>query len=422
LGKLAKYILIRGETAMRQGAIGSITKYPSLWLLAAAICLCPAAAQALDITSTATGTDALANETSGVQNTADGYWALQQTTSGSYNTATGAAALQFNTTGDSNTATGNRTLQQTTSGSYNTATGDTVLWNNDTGDYNTASGYKALYDNTTGHRNTGSGVYALYSNISGAYNTASGVSALYYNTIGTYNTASGYHALAANTDGSYNTAVGNYALAAINGSNNIALGTLAGKNTTSGNYNIYIGHQGINGSENRVIRIGQGQKKTFIAGISGTALSGATVVVKSNGQLGVVASSARYKQDIAPLGGAASGVAEKLARLRPVSYRYKAEPEATHYGLIAEEVDKVMPELVVRDEQNRPESVQYIELIPLLLQQWKAQQTEIVRQRALIERQAAALTELRQMLATRFAALGAAGRENHSARRGSGAD
>ena len=103
------------------------------------------------------------------------------------------------------------------------------------------------------------------------------------------------------------------------------------------------------------MRIGKEQTKTFIAGIAGTALSGATVVVKSNGQLGVVASSARYKQDIKPLAGGSGGTAEKLARLRPVSYRYKTEPEATHYGLIAEEVDKVMPELVVRDGENRPE-------------------------------------------------------------------
>jgi trimeric autotransporter adhesin len=150
------------------------------------------------------------------------------------------------------------------------------------------------------------------------------------------------------------------------------------------------------------------------------------VVVKSNGQLGIVASSARYKRDIKPLAGAAGSVAEKLAQLRPVSFRYKTEPEATHYGLIAEEVDRVMPELVVRDGDNRPDSVQYQELVPLLLQQWKAQQAEIARQRAEIERQQdllerqqaenarqqsrlerqeAALAELRRTLAMRFAAL-----------------
>jgi len=154
------------------------------------------------------------------------------------------------------------------------------------------------------------------------------------------NTAFGDHALSANVAGIYKVAVGASALAAINGNNNIALGTLAGKNITSGSTNIYIGHQGINGSESKVIRIGQGQTKTFIAGIAGKALSSAAVVVKSNGQLGVVASSACYKQDIRTLSDASS----KLAQLRPVSYRYKTEPQATHYGLIAEEVDKVIPE------------------------------------------------------------------------------
>jgi len=123
------------------------------------------------------------------------------------------------------------------------------------------------------------------------------------------------------------------------------------------------------------------------------------VVVKPNGQLGVVASSARYKQDIEPLGGAANDAAEKLSLLRPVSYSYKTEPEATHYGLIAEEVDKVMPELVVRDEQNRPETVQYQELIPLLLQQWKAQRELNASQRAVIEMQAEKITALERRLA-----------------------
>jgi len=141
--------------------------------------------------------------------------------------------------------------------------------------------------------------------------------------------------------------------------------------------------------------------------IAGKALSGATVMIKPNAQLGVVASSARYKQDIAPLGGTTGDMTEKLARLRPVSYRYKAEPEATHYGLIAEEVDKVMPELVVRDEKNRPDSVQYSELIPLLLQPWKAQQAENRQLRELIEGQQVRLdrqaAELAELLSKRFA-------------------
>jgi trimeric autotransporter adhesin len=323
--------------AMRSGPCTSNVRYlSSLRLLTVAICLCPAAAQALDPTSTATGTGALANENGGYANTADGFNALTTTTTGNYNTASGAAALG---------------------------------------------------SNTTGYQNTASGGFALSANTTGYFNVASGANALNFNTIGINNTASGFNALYGNTIGRNNVAVGASALLAINGSNNIALGFNAGKNTTSGNGNIYIGHTGRNGSENKVIRIGQRQTKTFVAGIAGVPLSGATVVVRSNGQLGVVASSARYKQDIKPLGGAAGDVAEKLKQLRPVSFRYKTEPQATHYGLIAEEVDKVMPELVVRDDQNQPESVQYLELIPLLLQERREQQARI----ATLERRLAAL-------------------------------
>jgi trimeric autotransporter adhesin len=428
---------------MRNGTISSIlhpSNYPSLWLLAAAICLCPAAAQALDPTNTATGTAALASVTSGQYNTADGHYALNANTTGRGNTASGSGALARNTTGYYNTACGVEALFSNTTGRNNVAVGVYALYSNTTGAYNTASGFEALFSNTIGVGNTANGYNALYSNTTGEENTASGAAALYANTTGKGNTASGSQALASNTTGQKNTAYGSYALYfnttasnntasgnlalyanttgsdnvavggsalfKINGANNIALGTNAGKNTTSGNYNIYIGHTG---RESRVIRIGQRQTKTFIDGIAGVPLSGATVVVRSNGQLGVVASSARYKQDVKPLGSAA----EKLARLRPVSYRYKTEPQAKHSGLIAEEVDKVMPELVVRDEQNRPESVQYLEIIPLLLQDRRKQQVriekqelELTRQRELIERlqarlesrldrQAAELAELR---------------------------
>jgi hypothetical protein len=220
-----------------------------------------------------------------------------------------------------------------------------------------------------------------------------------HNTTGRNNTANGAGALYASTAASNNVAVGYSALKSLtSGNGNIALGTNAGFVTKSGSNNIYIGHGGISGSgESNVMRIGHVQTRTFIAGIKGVPLKGASVVVSASGQLGVVASSARYKTNIMSLGDAS----DKLAQLRPVSYEYKAEPGATHYGLIAEEVDKVMPELVVRDEDNRPETVQYQELVPLLLQQWKAQQVEngeqrklIAEQRRLIERQADSLARL----------------------------
>ena len=359
---------------------------PHAWLLAAAVCLLPATAwgqapcQAPGTANTACGQGALFSNV-GVSNTASGAFALYSNTTGIFNTASGAYTLLLNTTGFSNTASG-----------------ESALYSNTTGSSNTASGKSALYSNTTGSSNTASGRSALYSNTTGNYNTASGRNALFVSTTGDNNTAMGFEAL--------------LNLAA--GSNNIALGYRAGKNTTSGNNNIYIGNYGINGPEGRAIRIGRNNVhlKTYIYGIAGTPLSGASVVIQPGGRLGVVASSARYKTDIKAV---PDDVAAKLARLRPVTYRYKTEPKATHYGLIAEEVAKVMPEIVVRDEQSRPETVQYLELIPLLVQQWKAQQAENARQRvtiARLERQAievarqgAELAELRRLLTARHAAI-----------------
>jgi hypothetical protein len=267
----------------------------------------------------------------------------------SFNTAAGTGALPSHTSGGAaNTAIGNGALNHNTAGSANTASGLEALYFNTTGGSNTADGNEALLNNTTGHGNTASGAFALY-----------------YNTAGNNNVAVGFNALTTLDAGG----------------NNVALGANAGKNLTSGSGNIYIGHTGIaSGSESNAIHIGQTQTRTFIAGIKGVPVTGATVVVKSNGQLGVVASSARYKMDIRDLANAS----DRLAQLRPVSYQYKTEPGVTHFGLIAEEVDRVMPELVVRDEQNRPETVQYHELIPLLLQQvkqLKAEVAELRRQR-----------------------------------------
>ncbi len=343
------------------------SRYPSSWLLAAAICLCPAAALAQQ-GNTATGTGALSNNTTGDYNTADGYFALNTNTTGSYNTASGSQALS-----------------QNTSGSYNTATGRA-----------------ALNANTTGIRNTAAGYWALSSNTIGSYNTATGYWALFSNTTGGENTAIGRHALYANTTGLNNTAIGANALIDIIGNNNIALGANAGSATQTGSHNIYIGNPGVSAGENRVTRIGPPQQtKTFIAGITGVPLSGATVVVRSTGQLGVVASSERYKQDITAL----TDASDKLGQLRPVSYRYTNEPDAIHYGLIAEEVDQVMPELVVRDEQGRPESVQYLELIPLLLQERKELQAERQELRA-------ELAALRRSLDARLAPLEQGGGQN----------
>ena len=305
------------------------------------------------------------------------------------NTAAGSnALLNVNPAfGTNNTAVGYDALYANTSGSFNSASGALALSSNTTGEANTASGVSALRSNTSGGYNTASGLYSLYTNTTGGFNTASGYASLYQNTTGNYNVAFGNNALEANNIGLNNVALGAYAFYQLHsGHGNIAVGFKAGQWTKVGSNDIYIGHYGNSGgTESKVTRIGQVQTKTFIAGIKGVPLTGATVVINAAGQLGVVASSARYKMNIHSL----SDTSDKLAQLRPVSYEYRTEPGATHYGLVAEEVDKVMPELVVRDEDNRPESVQYQELVPLLLQQ-------VERLKARLDREDTELAELRK--------------------------
>jgi hypothetical protein len=367
----------------------------ALWLLAGTILLSPMRALAAGDGSTATGDGALTSETAGLHNTADGFWALHATTSGIDNTAVGYGALTGNTTASNNTAVGSRALQTNTTGTSNTALGRNALVSNSTGVSNTAAGDGAMFANSTGKENTAAGFGALGANTIGAQNTATGVQALNFNTTGKFNSAIGYQALFESEAGSNNVAIGANALRIIEGSNNIALGANAGKLTAGGSNNIYIGSNGIVGNENKVTRIGQTQTKAFIAGVANVAGSGKTVIIKPDGQLGVTASSARYKQGIEEL-SEPGHIADKLARLRPVSFHYTAEPEAAHYGLIAEDVEQVMPELVIRDGDNRPDSVDYVALIPLLLQQWKVQKAELAQQRILIERQNEELAELRR--------------------------
>jgi hypothetical protein len=298
--------------------------------------------------NTAMGSNALAYNSIGIDNTAVGFAGLHSNASGNYNTASGSSALFFNTTG-----------------SYNSATGAYALYLNTTGDENTATGTNALQNNTIGGLNTAVGRNALISNGSGTGNTALGHDALYSNSDGDYNSAIGMEALYSNTNGALNLAFGQNALHSVTtGSNNIAVGINAGYAVTGSN-NIDIGHTGAAG-QNGVIHIGTSphQTEVYIAGISTTKLTGAAVYVNSAGQLGVLASSERYKTAIEPMGT----TTQRLNRLRPVSYHLKTDPNgAVQYGLIAEEVDKVYPELVIRDEAGNIQGVRYEELAPMLL-------------------------------------------------------
>jgi len=220
---------------------------------------------------------------------------------------------------------------------------------------------------------TGVGPSALNSLTSGIANVAVGPDALTDNTSGDHNCAFGYKALASNTDGDSNVAIGSGALESLtSGDGNIAVGGASGWTLESGDNNIYIGNFGDMTTESDTIRIGhEGEEdphtRTFIAAIYGVTVSGGTAVyIDGNGQLGTTTSSARFKTGIADL-GSTSGV---LYNLRPVTFQYKPEIDPLgipQYGLIAEEVAEVAPDLVIYDEAGDPYTVRYEQLVPMLL-------------------------------------------------------
>ena len=323
------------------------------------------------IDNTGLGFQALYRNNTGNFNTAEGFRSLFNNISGSNNTANGVQALFNNTTGVYNTALGVNTLYRNTGGVENTAVGVQASFNNNHGVYNTALGVNALYSNTIGSRNTATGWQALFHLNPGVANTATGSQALYNTLFGDNNTANGDQALVSNTFGSRNTATGSQALYHNNGDLNIALGFRAGSNLTTGRYNIDIGSSGI-AAETNTIRIGTvgTQQATYIAGISGqTATGGAAVFVASNGKLGTVTSSRRFKKDIADMDAAS----EALLALRPVTFRYKPELDEAgipQYGLVAEEVAEVNPDLVVRDENGEIYTVRYEAVNAMLLNEF----------------------------------------------------
>jgi hypothetical protein len=339
--------------------------------------------------NTANGYAALFSNTSGAFNTANGWQALYSNTNGRGNTATGASALQDNTSGGSNTANGFFALGNNTTGNRNTANGSQALQLNTIGNNNTAYGTNALFNNGTGSANTATGFNALVSNTTGEFNDASGYQALFSNTIGNHNTATGPNALLRNTTGLRNTANGASALNHnTTGSLNIAVGDSAGLNLTTGNNNIDIGAPGVAG-ESGVIRIGKTSTATatFISGISGkTVPNGVGVITNSSGQLGTVLSSARFKEAIKPMNKAS----EAILALKPVTFRYKHELDpdgVSQFGLIAEEVEKVNPDLVVRDADGKVNTVRYEAVNAMLLNEFLKAHRKLDQQQAMIDRQ-----------------------------------
>ncbi len=351
--------------------------------------------------NTAVGNLALRWNSKGIDNTASGASALFSNTIGQENTASGAKALFSNTTGSGNTATGWWALSYNTYGQDNTASGHGALFQNTTGSSNTADGFNALSFNTTGSNNTASGNQAMGVNTTGSYNTAMGFLALETNTSGQDNTAVGAWALPKNITGSGNTAIGDYAAFSVTGNWNIAIGYNAGYSAGAGNYNIDIGSQG-SSTDNGVIRIGSAQTSAYIAGISGvtTSLNNAVpVLIDSNGNLGTISSSRRYKEDIQDMGEAS----HDLMRLRPVTFRYKKPfadgSKPVQYGLIAEEVAGVYPDLVAHSADGQIETVKYQVLDSMLLNEVQRQQSEILAQKQLIQALQERLSRLEGALA-----------------------
>jgi hypothetical protein len=308
----------------------------------------------------------------------NGYF-VPQCNSTTQSVALGTGSLPSSSTGLANTAIGVGTLQLNSTGAYNVGLGTSALLNNTTGSDNTAVGSAALTQNTGGQYNSAFGFDALSLNAVGMGNTAVGYTALFNNNAN-YNTAVGIAALSGNTMGGTNTALGYFALSNVTtGGGNIAIGSSAGQNVAgSGSYTIEIGNSGTP-TDSNVIRIGTPGEhlSTFIAGINTSTVTGSAVLVTPGGQLGVLLSSQRYKQDIQDMGK----TSDALMRLRPVTFRYKHAAEdgrkQLNYGLIAEEVAKVYPELVVYGENGEVESVQYHEFPALLLNELQKQHETI---------------------------------------------
>jgi hypothetical protein len=371
--------------------------------------------------NTAEGANALNSLTSGANNTADGFAALLSLTSGNNNTANGVNALYFNTTGSQNTASGFAALEHNTTASYNTASGQGALFSNTTGLYNTADGAQALFSNTTGGDNTAEGLNALFNNTTGGDNTAIGFLALISNTTANQNVAVGSFALVNNTTGDGNVAIGYQALSShttvgINDSDgtsvaigyqalqnenggfdsdNNAVGFRALQANTTGEFNNAFGWRSLNsnttGSSNAGFGDGSCDNVTTAsnvtclgAGVSGENVSGTTwianvysvttqsgttlpVIVSDGGQLGTLASSARFKKDITPM----DQNSEAILRFNPVTFHYKSDTTATpQFGLVAEEVEKINPDLVVKDKEGKVFTVRYDAVNVMLLNEF----------------------------------------------------
>jgi hypothetical protein len=354
--------------------------------------------------NTAEGQNALFSLTTGSYNTAVGWLSLRSDTTGSFNTAIGAGALAVNSA-DDNTATGVGALLNNSAGAFNTANGVLALFHNTEGDFNTGIGSFVLFNNTTGAQNMAMGDSALLANTSGSQNIAIGVSAL-RNSNASHNVAIGKDALLHNNTGIYNVAIGESALQSSTSANgNTAIGNDAGVNITGGS-NICIGSE-VAGDpgDNNTIRIGDnlptqtGQAACYVGGIYGQlyGANGTQCYVDPNGKLSVFFSARRFKTDIADIGDAS----EVLLALRPVTFHYKPEFDRTgtrQFGLVAEEVAAVNPDLVTHDAKGQLATVRYESVNALLLNEFLKQHKAFIEEQHKVEKLDATVAELSSKL------------------------
>jgi hypothetical protein len=320
------------------------------------------------------------------------------------NTAEGQAALLSLTTGGFNTAVGFLSLRSDTTHSFNTAVGAGALLANNA-DSNTATGVAALFSNTTGNENVAEGPFALFMNTTGSFNTAGGFETLFSNLTGQFNTAYGFGALDLNTVGDSNTAIGTSALEAnTTGNNNTAIGDLALSSSTTGSSNIAVG---VNAATNvitasNVICIGNVpgadvSNTCFIGSIRGATTinnNAIPVLIDGFGQLGTASSSRRFKTDIKTIDKAS----ESILGLKPVSFRYKVHKDTTpQFGLIAEEVAQVNPDLVIYDADGRPYTVRYEAVNAMLL-------NEFLKEHRTVQEQGATIAQLKSTVGKQEAA------------------
>ena len=353
--------------------------------------------------TTAEGCNALQFLGAGFGNTGVGWYSLYLAGDSNYNTGVGGGALALNT-GDDNTAVGAAALLLNTDGTDNTAVGTDALVNNTAGTRNCAFGSFALYSNqVSGNGSNAFGFEALYNNDSdgaglGLYNNGFGWEALFSNVDGVWNTAMG-DAAGFGIMGSYNTAIGADAMGGSStGTENTVVGFNAGNDIATGTGNIYLGVRAGNGvgDEFAFIRIGEPTPPivydTYIQGIYGRFVSGTNlpVIVDSDGKLGTAVSSRRFKHDIKPM----DKTSEAILALKPVTFHYNSDAKNTPaFGLIAEDVAQVNPDLVVRDKEGKPFTVRYNDVNVMLL-------NEFLKEHKRVEEQQASISQLKSEMQT----------------------